>query len=329
MQPICGWIFFAASSAIALAADSSSQPVAATPSTQPTTPSAQPATAPSTQPTFPRDIWTDVAGGRLMLRSFDTAPYPHASRDAGYKNVAGDVFSRDEHYADSTVGIFVPPGFDPTQKVNYVLHFHGHKNNVANVLTQFNLPENFAALNTNAILIVPQGPFMAPDSGGGKLELDAGGFERFITQITDYLAQQKVISNNHVGKIVLGAHSGGYKVTAGILHLGGMSDHISDVLLYDASYGSLSYFVDFVTTQPDARLISFHTQHLDDENLQLQKLLDERKIPWRDIPDASLNPQTIAPRGVTFVSTPLAHNDALMGNDHFKLCLETSPLPTR
>ena len=123
MIRVAGMILLAASAAIVLAADSSTQP----------------ATAPATQPTFARDAWIDAAGGKLMLRAFDTAPYPHASRDAGYKNSAGEVFSRDEHYADSTVGIFVPPGFKPCAGVNYVVVFHGHRSYVANVLTQFQL----------------------------------------------------------------------------------------------------------------------------------------------------------------------------------------------
>lgn len=280
----------------------------------------------TTQPSFAHDTWLDHAGGKLMLRSFDTAPYPHASRENGYKSAAGE-FPREPHYVDSTVGIFLPPGFDPDADVNFVVHFHGHRNQVANVIVKYQLPEQFVASKVNAVLLFPQGPFMAPDSGGGKLELDPDGFKRFITQITGYLHEQKVISHDRVGHITLSAHSGGYKTAGGVLHLGGMNDHITDVLLLDASYGSLGYFVEFAKAHPQARLVSFHTKHLDDENVELKRLLDEQNVASKTLEESTLDEKALASRGVLFISTQLAHDAVAYERGYFRQCLTTADLP--
>ncbi len=312
-------ILLAACAAIACAADSSPAPTTS-PTTVATT---APMTAPEVPPDMEHDVWTDIAGGKLMLRAFDAAPYPHASRDAGYKSSSGQ-FPRDPHYTNSTVGIFVPPGYVAGDRVDYVLHFHGHKNHVANVVTKYKLLDQTAASKANAILIVPQGPWMAPDSGGGKLELDDDGFKRFIAEITQYLKDQKIIESDRVGHITLMAHSGGYKVTAAILHRGGMNDHIRDVILLDASYGSLGWFADFMKHYPTSRLVSFHTKHLDDENLELQKLMDAQQVPWRVIEEDKLDRATASQRGASFISTKLTHDAVSTERSYFQLALETA-----
>lgn len=283
--------------------------------------SRQPTNAPSTAPILAHNVWTDIAGGRLILRAFEAAPYPHVSREAGFKSNAG-VFPRDPHYADSTVAVFIPPGFVAGEQVDYVVHFHGHRNHVANVILTQNLLTQMADSRVNAILLVPQGPYLAPDSGGGKLELEDGGFQRFITQITDYLVEQKVLGRERVGHITLTAHSGGYKVTSAILHRGGMNDHITDVILFDATYGGLGWFADFMKRTPGARLVSFHTAHLDDENAELRKLLSAQATPWRDV-EEPIDARAIAARGVTFVSTGLAHDAVPHQRDYFRLAIES------
>lgn len=270
--------------------------------------------------------WAHTPAGDVLLRPFESAPYPHASRENGFSSANG-TFPKDPHYSDSTVGIVIPAGYVAGETVDYVVHFHGWGNHVSNVLERYNLPAQLAAAKVNAILLVPQGPKDAKDSGDGKLELDPDGFKRMIEEVTAFLLSEGKVRTNRVGKIVLTAHSGGYKVTARVLHHGGLTDHVSDVILLDASYGNLDDFVAYMAGHPDARLVSFHTKHLDDENKELQGLLDKDHVPYRLVGESELSAGTVAPRGVTFISTTLPHDEVPMKKDFFALTVGTSALP--
>jgi hypothetical protein len=188
--------------------------------------------------------------------------------------------------------------------VNYIVHFHGHKNHVSKVLTDYKLAPQLVATKANAILLVPQGPKDAADSGGGKLELDPGGFAKLIEEVTAYLNSQGKIHTTKVGRIVLTAHSGGYKVAAAALHLGGMEKQISDVLLLDASYGSLEWFADWCKADPSHRLVSLFTDHLTEENKELMGLLDKARV----VNEAKLSEEAFAARGATFMHTKGPHD---------------------
>src|SRR5436190_22370151 len=133
-----------------------------------------------------RPVWQKTADGMLILRPFQNAPYPHPSRKDGF-NGKSTTYPADPHYTDSTVGIFIPAGYSPGETVDYVVHFHGHMNHVSKVLEQYKLPQQLAKTRVNKILLVPQGPKDAADSGGGKLELDPAGFAHLIDEVTAFL----------------------------------------------------------------------------------------------------------------------------------------------
>ena len=262
-------------------------------------------TALGAQTTAP--AWRKLPQGELILRPFANAPYPHPSRAEGFKSKR-TTYPADPHYLDSTVGIFIPAGYVPGDTVDYVVHFHGHANHVSKVLEQYKLPEQLAGAKVNAILLVPQGPKDASDSGGGKLELDPGGFARHIDEVTAYLNAEGKIHTSKVGKIALSAHSGGYKVTAAILHHGGMEKNISDVLLLDASYGSLEWFADWCKADASHRLVSLFTDHLADENRQLMTLLDKAGVKYQKLDETTLSDEQLRFRGPTFMHTKGPHD---------------------
>lgn len=283
---------------------------------------AEPATQPATQP---MNVWINSDLGKTMFHPFATAPFPHPSRADGWTNSAGTKFGP-EHYQDSTVALFVPRGYTPGDRVDLVFYFHGHVNHVSKAIEQFGLREQIVKSGVNAILVLPQGPYDAADSSDGKLERDDGGFARFVAEVTAYLKAEGVTTTDRIGNIAVAPHSGGYQVTASLLHRGGLNDHITDVFLLDASYGGLQWFSDFAKEKPGARLVSFHTKHLDDENVEMAKLMDKDGVAHRDLPEADMSPTTIAPVGVTFISTTLAHNDVPTGKDYLALLLKTSQL---
>ncbi len=267
--------------------------------------------------------WSKTPEGDIILRPFANAPYPHKSRENGFKG-SSKTFGP-EHYTDSTVGIVIPKGYVPSDRVDYVVHFHGHMNHVANVLTKYKLPQQLVAAKVNAILIVPQGPTDAADSGGGKLELDPGAFGKLIDEVTDYLKAEGKIKTDKVGKIVLAAHSGGYKVTAAILHHGGKPKNITDVLLLDASYGSLEWFADWCKAAPaDHRLVSLFTDHLADENKLIMNQLDKAGVKYKTLEEEKLTDEQLKSRGPVFMHTKGPHDQVPV--DYFGRLVQGSAL---
>jgi aldose 1-epimerase len=255
----------------------------------------------------PQPSWQSVPEGELILRPFPSAPYPHASREKGYQGKS-TTYSPEAHYSDSTVGIFIPAGYKPGESVDYVVHFHGHNNHVAKVIPQYKLMEQMAAFRVNAILIVPQGPRDAPDSGGGKLERDGNGFEKLMLEITDYLVAQKKLTTAKIGRVILSSHSGGYQVTAAILDHGGMAEHISDVILLDSSYGSLERFAKWAEASAAHRLVSLYTHHLAAANTELMGLLDRAGVKFQRGSDSEIGDDECAKRGTTFIATEVPHD---------------------
>jgi hypothetical protein len=281
-----------------------------------------PALAQTSKPT-----WQKSPLGELILRPFDSAPYPHQSRENGFKSKT-TTYPAESHYMDSTVGIFIPEGYVPGDTVDYVVHFHGHNNHVSKVLPEYKLPEQLVASKVNAILIVPQGPKDAGDSGGGKLELDPGGFARLIADVTKYLNAEGKIHTSKVGKIALSAHSGGYKVTAAILHQGGigggMPDNITDVLLLDASYGSLEWFADWCKAGTSHRFVSLFTDHLAGENKEIMGLLDKAGVKYTTLDEATVTDEQFAARKPLFMHTKGPHDQVPV--DYFGRLLKESAL---
>jgi len=277
------------------------------------------ATTTTTQPG-----WQQTEFGQLILRPFASAPYPHDSRAEGFKG-REKLFPRDPHYTDSTVGIFVPTHYVARDDaVHFVVHFHGHGNNVAKTVAEYKMPQRFAAAKINAILIVPQGPRDAGDSGGGKLELDRGGFANLITEVHEFLLEQQKLRAKQIGHIALVAHSGGYKVTAAILDHGGLAEHITDVLLLDASYGSLEWFADWCVADRAHRLVSIFTEHLADENTELMALLDDFAVPYAELDENKLADDQLRSRQPIFIPTTAGHG--YIPTQYFTQLLSTSAL---
>jgi len=278
---------------------------------------------PSSQPA---GKWFATDDADVILKDFATAPFPHPSRSNGWTNSAGTVFGP-EKYRDSTVGIVIPKNFNPSDSVNLIVHFHGHSNYVANVLDTFHLARGVAGSEKNAILIVPQGPREAADSNFGKME-DAGGFEALVTDVVKFLHDEKKIPTTNIGNIVVTAHSGGYKATSAVCAVGGLSDHITDVLLFDASYGGLDRFADWISAPgKDRRLVSIFTAHLASANVQLMADLRKRDVKYDLVIDENLTPELLAPRRAIFIHTlDLKHDEVIEKRHYYAMFLATSRL---
>ncbi len=270
-------------------------------------------------PTLPQGDW------KVAIIQLPSAPFPHESRREGYTASDKTNFPADKHYSDSSVGIVIPDNFTPGDATNFIVHFHGHRNNVANVLKQFALQEQLNRSGVNAVLVIPQGPLDVPDSGFGKLE-DAGGLENLLKDVAAALRDAGKAKTDKIGSVILTAHSGGYKAAAACLKHGGLADHITDVLLFDATYGGLDQFANFAAGA-NRRIVSIFTEHLASENYMLLVMLSKRSAPYSLLMEDDWKDDDLLPRRTIFIHTQkLAHNDVVSKVDYFARFLKSSSL---
>lgn len=294
-----------------------------------------PAPAPAAAIT-PSANWLKNEWGERAMQPFENAPYPHLSREDGWTN-KDQTYPRDPHYLDNTVGVFIPKGFVAGDEVNFVVHFHGWMNSVDGVFNGFGLDKQLADSGVNAILLVVQGPKNARDSGGGRLEQDENAFRALIDEAARFLmAEGKIAPTARLGRIVLTAHSGGYRVTSWILKIGGLNDSISDVLLFDASYGDYDNFVNWAGGGQNRRLVSIFTDHLREDNYEMMALLSRVSVRFTLMPVGDMSPDTLQARRPIFIFVPkeeeekgLGHNEVVSARDFYSLWLRTSALPLR
>lgn len=261
----------------------------------------------------------------LLFPTIPSAPFPHPSRSAGYV-YQKVTYSAAAHYGDSTVGIFRPPGYLDRETVDYIVHFHGWNNSVRHVFDRYKLAAQVTGSNLNAILVVPQGPLDAPDSGDGKLELDPGGFARFMGDVTQYLNAQHLINTHTIGNIVLSAHSGGYGGLGGVLTRGGLNDHVSDVLLFDAAYGYFDAISGWAKSSPQNHLLSIFTDDTSTGNTALMGMLQAPAPNLYVRLAASMTLAELQTRAPTFVLTNVAHDELLQHRNWYQLFLQTTAL---
>jgi hypothetical protein len=120
--------------------------------------------------------------------------------------------------------------------------------------------------------------------------------------------------------------------TAGaVLAQGGLESQISDVLLFDATYGSLSRFADWLAGGRSRRLVSIFTDHLAGENVQLMALLRERKVPFSvSLDGPRFADDAVKARGAHFIHTlDLEHNQVVSERRYFARWLASSALAKR
>lgn len=269
-----------------------------------------------------------VPGGKTFVVPFASAPYPHASRAKGH-TYQGKMYDAATHYSDSNVAIFVPDGWHPQNgAIDAVVHFYGWNHDVAKTLSTYRLREQLVASKRNAILIVPQGPTNAPDSGDGKLELDQNGFARFIDDVFAWLQRSNVSPVSTPGRIVLSAHSGGYGGAGGVLTRGGMNDRISDVLLFDSAYGYYDAFASWARGANN-HLLSIFTDDTITGNVVLMAMLQEASPTSYVWLAKDMTVQRLRTRAATFILTnDVAHDDLLTHDSWYSLFLQSTALAT-
>jgi beta-lactamase class A len=208
--------------------------------------------------------WTPIPGGSWAIYRSPAAPFPHPDRKDGMRRSDGTVFPKFPHYADSSIVVVVPENFkEGPEGANVIVHFHGHWNDNLGVLEQMMMPQALFRERVNALLVIPQGPNRAPDSFGGRME-DPGGFERLVVDVLATMKSEGVVTSQVPGRVLVSAHSGGYRPAAFALHSGGLGGRVSDVFLFDALYAQEDYFKEWLLGS-GGTLRGCYTDHLSDE----------------------------------------------------------------
>lgn len=263
--------------------------------------------------------------GEVLISELSSAPFPHQKRMDGHI-YDGKSYSFEDHYNDSTVLIFIPKGYKPQAKNDFVIHFHGWYNNIDSVLSQFKLIEQFSESRKNAILIVPQGPKNSPDSFGGKLE-DENGFRNLINEIVEVLYQKEIISSKSIGDIILSGHSGGYRVISYILLRGELTENIKEVFLFDGLYGQIEKYTHWLDHY-NGRFINIYTKDggTKDQSQNLMECFNSWKILYIFKNEIDLSDDDLRNNRIIFIYTDLGHYEVIHVRRQFMNYLKASCL---
>jgi len=271
--------------------------------------------------------------GTTVTLALDNAPFP----------------AKGARYKDNTVIVFVPWYYNLNRyrDINAVVFFHGHSNTASGAMRHHQIREQLVDSKQNAILICPQGPVRAKDSSGGKLS-QRGGLERLLKEVRTVLGhgrnrsrlgrafippvrKRRRITHRRISKVILAAHSGGFAVTAHIVRgrrqrKGG--HEISEIFLFDALYGSIPAFADWVYGSRRRRLVSFYAGGRPTKrNKELIRRLEERGIPARhEKKEGTLSCNDWMNGRAIFVNTATSHSGSSHRYNQLRDSLYTSTL---
>lgn len=263
--------------------------------------------------------------GEIFVEQFSSAPFPHPKRENGH-TYNGTFYPAEKHYSDSSVMIFIPNGFRPAEKTDFVIYLHGWYNNIDSACAQFNLMEQFAQSKKNAIFIFPEGPKNAPDSFGGKLE-DRNGLKNLISDIVGFLKSKHKIKTEKVGKLLLAGHSGAYRAISFCLMHGGLTKNISDVILFDALYSQTDKFIHWITSF-NGRFINIYTDDggTKKETESLMGFLNKNKIRFYNDEENKVKKDDLINNRLIFIHSDLTHNEVIAKRNQFYNFINTSKL---
>ena len=238
--------------------------------------------------------------------------------DSVFQPVAG-------HYDDSSVILVVPPRLKRSGKTDLIFWFHGWHNNIDTALQFYGLARQFAAANCDAVLVLEEAARNSADSYGGKLRRQ-GDFKGLVGDVMKELKQYGIVpGNGEAGHIVLGCHSGGYSSVADILANGQVP--VDEVFLFDALYGRLPVFMDWIRQDRRHHFVHWYTDHGGGKDVvsdTLMRQLGAQHIDYLLTTEALLNAGQIRAGKVLFVHSPREHNVIINNPDDFKLLLENS-----
>lgn len=261
-----------------------------------------------------------VATGRLCSFHLASAPFPDPARSRGY-SYDGEDFPLAGHYDDSTVDVFIPPGFKPRGTVNLVFFFHGWYSSVPEAIEAFSLLRQFSESGARALLVLPETARDAPDSYGGKLE-SPGGFDRLVAELLRKLHASGATPPLKVGSITLMGHSGAYRVMACILGQDGAAKKVREVCLFDGLYDDVERYAAWISGG-NRRFVSISSEDGDpaDNAHRLIAELKEDGIPVETGVDTPADYRRLRDHRAAFIFSSCSHDTIVNSNDELRRVL--------
>jgi hypothetical protein len=263
--------------------------------------------------------------GALTFHIYSThTSFPDTGRAKGHL-YDGKLYTAREHYQDSTVLIIAPKKLDVKKKVDFIFWFHGWGNHVDSAAIRYELTRQFIASKRNAVLVLAETAYNAPDSYGGKLE-NPGVFRALVGDVLNGLSARKIIPGNCTyGHILLGGHSGAYRVMARIIKNGQLP--VDEAMLFDALYSETEIYMDWIRADSKHRFIHLYTNFGEgpkEESERMNKLLDTAKISYFMVEEKDLKPEMYRQFPLIYIHSLKEHND-IVSPGNFRLMLENSP----
>ncbi len=246
----------------------------------------------------PADAPAAEPEGRMQLVAFETSPFPYdgdipgqnkpfldamSGGRRGHTSPRGGVYWEDQTYSDKRVLLYIPPRFDPRRAAVLVIYLHGNNAILArDVIKRQQIPQQVAASGLNAVLVAPQFAVDALDSSAGRFwEPDV--FSQFLNEAADKLTALYGDARAHRVflncPIVLAAYSGGYMPASSILLSRGANDRLKGVLLFDALYGEVDTFADWIARRKSqAFFFSAYSASTRSPNADLENRLASKGI---------------------------------------------------
>ena len=250
--------------------------------------------------------------------------FPDTGRSKGHL-YDGKLYSATQHYHDSSVLIVVPKNFIANKKVAIIYWFHGWGNHIDSAATRYELIKQFIESKRNAVLVLPETAYNAPDSYGGKLE-NKGEFKLLTTDILNALKAKQLIDKSSVaGNLILAGHSGAYRVMAYILQNGALQ--VQEALLFDALYGQTDKYITWLKSDNKHRFIHLFTNYGEgtlEESKHMVEILKDEKMDFVEFEEPDLKKAIIKNNRIIFLHSLKQHND-IISPINFKLMLEASP----
>jgi hypothetical protein len=216
----------------------------------------------------------------------------------GRRTSRGQIYWENETYNDQRVLLHIPADFNLQRPGLIIVFFHGHgaeiKRDIGNRQA---LPAQISESRANAVLVAPQFALEARDSNPGKFR-KAGSFARFLREAASKLARlqgdprtEQIFARMPV---VIVGYSGGYLPIAWVLRQEDVRRRIRGIVLLDALYGELDKFCDWIESDRSTFFVSAYLSSTRRQNLELQRILDEREIDFTTALKGQLKPGTVA-----------------------------------
>jgi len=265
----------------------------------------------------PKRELAPLASSKTALVPFDVSPFPYRGEvpekarpfldvvdgeRRGHYTERGGTYWEDQTYSDQRVLLHIPKGFDPRRPALMVVFFHGNGATLTrDVRNRQAVPRQVTESGLNAVLVAPQFAVNALDSSAGRF-WEPGVFTQFLDEaaerLTELYGDERARGAFHGAPVVIAAYSGGYNPAAFILHSGRADHRLRGVILFDAPFGEIDKFANWLARRPPAFLVSTYGKAAREENATLQRMLTERGVRFQNTLPANL-----ARGSVAFVAT--------------------------